>query len=346
MVTLNCSSFYVTIFKSDLKNVFEDYQFRVKNTAGLWFQVDTLEKKHMIARKKDPNNNYYFGSDNDLDESSLSEFSLSMIENFIQKKEDSLTTLIKVNLSLANEAQSQNDDAESASKRKQFFYENLFLNIELNLYYSKEFISILFKNNRQDVLETTDKQENFDFLMPECREFFIIQNSKKDLLIKRDCVFNLKLRLMEYRTSIATHLNTKTVEEMKLNEIDLLRYLNKLNRQIGNLSAIESDLDFEMELLKLINKEWEDTLEYAFEDKLTKAEDDFLRIDRKYVNQSKDISVDLNQQDFFNKIKNYQFKIKYDRFFRSFFVKKENQFLTLLNKQLIDRMVENQTNET
>ena len=142
MVTINCGNYYISVFKCEYKTAFEKFQYKVNNTKGLWFQVDSLEGNRIVLNNQNDDNN----NNNLIDEELINQTTLNIVEKFIKIKEDDITKIIEINLSFTNDLKNS-DELILAAKRKQFYYENLFLNVELNLFYAREFIEQLFKSN-------------------------------------------------------------------------------------------------------------------------------------------------------------------------------------------------------
>lgn len=165
-------------------------------------------------------------------------------------------------------------------------------------------------------------------------DFIRIHAIKKDLLTKRQCIYDQKLSLMAYRTSLANYLEPRPVDQIKLNEEQLLNYAYRLGQHIERLNDVERDLNFELDLLKVANQDHLRALESLHKNDNTNKLDSDVHIGYSEPN--------LNSYEFFNRMKNYNFKTKFKGFFQSFLIKKENEYLLRLNKDLENKL---QTNE-
>lgn len=318
MVTLNCGNFCIIIYKNRLKTNFDKNQCGVSDTNGIWFEIDTSKCKDLVK-------------DNLLDE-----FFLSLVKKFIKLNEQKIEDLIALNVEFCIGIKFKTDQELNYHKFV-YSYDILFLNIELNLFYSEKYIYELFnKDLHNGMCDIGDKKEKFDYLMPELRQFFAIQNAKQDLLIKRECVFNLKLKLMEYRTSIANNMSSRSITELEINQKSLLKYLYEIAKQVEKLKIIEDDLDFELELLKVINQDHFNSLKELFK----KEDAQFAEnsTENCYNSNSGEVKIDLNCQEFYNRVKVYNFKTKHCLFFRTYFVQKENEYLNRLNQELQEKI--------
>jgi hypothetical protein len=163
-------------------------------------------------------------------------------------------------------------------------------------------------------------------LKPELVDFMRIHEIKKDLLIKRQSVYSQKLCLMGYRTSLATYLESKLIEEIKINETQILNYVYRIGQQIETLEDTERDLLFELDLLKVINHD-----HYCSLAELHKETNSNSNHNKEI---STTISVDLNSYEFFEWTKSYEFKTNFKAFFRNYLMKRENEYLLRVNKEL------------
>lgn len=338
MVTINCGNYFLNIYKNRLKTTFDKNQYGVLDTNGLWFEVDNSKSKQNCT------------SEIENKEDFIDDFLSNIIQKFIKLNEKKIEELINLNIEFCIGLKFKNENELNYNKYI-FNYEILFLNIELNLYFSEKYIESLFSKENGIIVNDTacldmgDKKEKYDYLMPELREFFAIQNAKSDILIKRESINSLKLKLMEYRTNIAHSLSSKTITELEINQKSLLKYLYEMAKQIEKLKLIENDLDFEIELLKIINEDHFKSMKNMFkEDELNSEGLDSSKVIANYlIGSSLNFKIDLNSQEFYNRVKIYNFKTKHDTFFRSFFIKKENDYLLKLNQELKNkiRMQEN-----
>ena len=162
-------------------------------------------------------------------------------------------------------------------------------------------------------------------------EFMRIHAIKKDLLSKRECIYEQKLALMTYRTSLSEFFETKSVDEIKLNENQILKYVYEMEQAIESLENIEQDVQFELDLLKSMNTDHMRSLERVFKEDEKCAESE---------SESK-LTVNLDSQEFFDRVKSsYSFKSRYKAFFETFLMKKENQLLIKLNQELRTQLKE------
>lgn len=160
-------------------------------------------------------------------------------------------------------------------------------------------------------------------------DFIRLHAIKRDLLSKRECIYDQKLYLMTYRTSLATLFEKKSTDEIKLNESQILKCVYEIGCLVESLEQAEHDIDFELDVLKAFNRDHFKSLRDMHGDETSARE------------SVKDkIVVDLNSQEFFDKIKTYDFKSRYQAFFETYLMKKENQLLARINQDLKAKLEE------
>lgn len=359
MVSLNYGKHNINVFKKKFKTTYDKHQYEMTNNLWIEIQTNVIQCKHQCELLRLELLDY---------DEPFDEFKLATIRAFVQENASKIETLIDLNVKYCIVSDSMRVNREKLGSTCEnelylnkilFNWEIIFLNIDFNLFYVRVYVKALLDNRnhgprRNGALEFDDVSYSDSNLMTELQEFFKIHEIKADLLSKRDCVFNLKMRLMNYRTNLALNLNpfadsrTVSLSELKLNQSKLLEYVYQLGKEINTLGQAENDLDFELNLLKLVNVDHFKALEKQFDNNNKNNHQDLSfsiqsgngSLDCCQSMLADDVEINLNSQQFYDRIRDYDFKSKYSLFFRTFFIKKENEFLKKLNHELKCKLLE------
>lgn len=163
MVSLNFDNYKINIFQTKFKTSFERNEYTAGASTNLWFKVipsssqqrssskhqgpksstqqdglqndvktTTIHMNHMLENDET--------DDNDVNVDLLNEYLLSILQKFIQNNTVKIEKLIDMNLELCVQATSGN-----SVLRILYTWETLFLNIELNLFFSSQYFDDVLK---------------------------------------------------------------------------------------------------------------------------------------------------------------------------------------------------------
>lgn len=160
MISLNFDNYKINIFQTKFKTSFERNEYMAGASTNLWFKVISSSSQQRSSKHQGPKSstqqdgvendvktihmNHMLENgeteDDDVNDDLLNEYLLSVLQKFIQNNTVKIEKLIDMNLELCVQATSGN-----SVLRILYTWETLFLNIELNLFFSSQYFDDVLK---------------------------------------------------------------------------------------------------------------------------------------------------------------------------------------------------------